>query len=409
MRDFDNHNDDEREFNNYSVNNHIFDDYELKEEKKYEETIIAKDDSKMKNENGKKVNYKLSKDFLRILGLTVSGILLVLSLLTGFKSFVPKKQIEEQILSYTAANTASYVVNLSENNFYETKSVGMGELLPVTFIDNIEIDFASNFTISKQTDINYSYRVTGEIVASTTDGADGEKGGKIWTKSYTFVEPKSLIEPNGAGFNVMEHVVIDYKTYNDLVNQYKLKAAIPMNAVLKVTLTVDASSMVDGTPLNDSSTSSVEIPLSVPTVMISATDSDATPKMLTNTIEIPANNNYVLLGISAVIFLGSLGMTVYLLSGLRKMTEEHSLLLKFNKIMRDYNQVIIEIEELPEVKDAAIIEVKSFKDMLDIEKELHLPIMCAKAKDDVLTNNIFYIINQNQIFKYRLNNEQERF
>ena len=336
-------------------------------------------------------------------------MLLVLSLITGAKSFVPAQKSEEQVLSYSVTNSADYRVNLVENNFYETPTLGKGELVPVTFIKDIEVDFSSYLSASKQIDMNYSYRITGTITATASDNGKEDSGGKIWTKNYTFVEPKSMTETASTGYNVQEKVVIDYKVYNDLVNQYKLKAAIPMDAVLTVTLSVDANSDVEGNALNENNSVSVKIPLSVATVMISTSDDGTESKNLVNTQEIAASKNYVLLGISVVIFLGSLAATIYLLKGLRKMTEEHSLVIKFNKIMRDYNQVIIEIEELPEVKNAAVIEVKAFKDMLDVQKELHLPIMCERAKDDVITNNIFYIVNQNQIFKYRMNGDPEKF
>lgn len=402
-------------FNNFPVNNRIFKKQDLMKENNNNISIksnIIKEDPKMKNEKennkGNKQLNNVPKDILRIIGLTVAGLILVLSLLTGAKSFVPAQKTEEQILAYNVTNSADYRVNLVDNNFYETPTLGKGELVPVTFIKNIEVDFSSFLSANKQLNINYNYRITGDITATATDNGKEDSGGKIWTKNYTFVEPKTLTESASTGYNIQEKVVIDYKIYNDLVNQYKLKAAVPMDAVLTLTLTVDANSDVEGNALKENSSVSVQIPLSVSTVMITTKDDGTTPKTLANTNEIPASNNYVLLGISVVMFLGSLAATIYLLKGLRKMTEDHSLLIKFNKIMRDYNQVIIEIEDLPEVKDAAIIEVKTFKDMLDIQKELHLPIMCAKAKDDDITNNMFYIVNQNQIFKYKMNGEPER-
>ena len=403
-------------FNNFPVNNHIFEnddfipddniDHSLNKEDKKDEPIMK---DKKEKTTEKQLKNNLPKDFLKIIGLVVSGVLLVLSLITGAKSFVPAQKSEEQVLSYSVTNSADYKVNLVENNFYETPTLGKGELVPVTFIKDIEVDFSSYLSASKQIDMNYSYRITGTITATASDNGKEDSGGKIWTKNYTFVEPKSMTETASTGYNVQEKVVIDYKVYNDLVNQYKLKAAIPMDAVLTVTLSVDANSDVEGNALNENNSVSVKIPLSVATVMISTSDDGTESKNLVNTQEIAASKNYVLLGISVVIFLGSLAATIYLLKGLRKMTEEHSLVIKFNKIMRDYNQVIIEIEELPEVKNAAVIEVKAFKDMLDVQKELHLPIMCERAKDDVITNNIFYIVNQNQIFKYRMNGDPEKF
>ena len=421
--EFDDAREDDDIFNNFSVNNHVFKDGDFVPEEdnikedfddNYVEQNVAKEDNEMKNEknkndNLKKEGYKLSKDFIKIIGLTVSGLLLVLSLLTMAKSFVPAQRSEDVILSYNVTNSVDYRVNLVENNFYETPFLGKGELVPVTFIDDIEIDFSSFLSANTQLDMNYNYSITGNITATASDNGQEDSGGKIWTKNYTFVEPQALTTTASTGYNVQEKVTIDYKTYNDLVNQYKLQAAVPMDAVLTVTLTVEANSNINGTALNESNSVSVEIPLSVSTVMISTDGDETTPKTLGNSEEIPASRNYVLLTISIVIFLGSLAATVYLLRGLRKMTEDHSLLIKFNKIMRDYSQVIVEIEELPDVANAAVIEVKTFKDMLDIQKELHLPIMCSRTKDDDLTNNIFYIVNQNQIFKYKMNAEPERF
>lgn len=404
-------------FNNFSVNDHTFKDGDFtpieEDDNHYQEPIRSKkEESNMKEkkeQNGvKQFKNNLPKDFLKIAGLVVSGVLLALSLVTGAKSFVPAQKTESQILAYNVTNSADYKVNLVENNFYETTTLGKGELVPVTFIKDIEVDFSSYLSANKQIDMNYSYRITGAITATASDNGKENSGGKIWTKNYVFVEPKNMTEVSTTGYNVQEKVVVDYKIYNDLVNQYKLKAGIPMDAALTITLTVDANSDVEGTALKEASSVSVKIPLSVATVLITTSDDGTNSKNLVNTQEIAASKNYVLLGISIVIFLGSLAATIYLLKGLRKMTEEHSLLIKFNKIMRDYNQVIIEIEELPEVKNVAVIEVKTFKDMLDVQKELHLPIMCERAKDEDLTHNVFYIVNQNQIFKYRMNGEQER-
>jgi len=382
----------------------------VKELNEEEKKTMEKGESNMKKEknNTNKNNRSLPKDVFKIIGLTISGMVLVLSLLTMAKSFVPAQKLESLVLSYTVSNGADYRVNLLENNFYETTSLGKGELVPVTFIDDVEIDFSGYLSASKPLDVNYSYEITGEIIATASDNGKEGSGGKIWTKRYSFVPPKSMATTS-TGYNIQEKVVINYEEYNDLVNRYKLQASVPMDVVLNVTLSIRANCIVEGKVLNENNTMTVKIPLSVSTVMIASTGGEPTTKTLVNTEEIPASNNYVLLAISAVLFLGSLVATVLLLKGLRKMTEEHSLLLKFNRIMRDYNQVIIEIDELPVVKDAAVIEVKAFKDMLDIEKELHLPIMCAKSKNDVLTDNIFYIVNQNQIFKYRLSAEAERF
>lgn len=377
------------------------------------ESLKTKDDNKMKDSKGKNTNNddiysKVSKDLFKIIGLIVSGLLVVLSIWTLAKSFTPAITRENVVLDYTTNDQVDYRIYLSKNDFYETPTLGVGEIVPVTFIDRIEIDFSSFLSATKPIDMNYSYKVTGVIVANAADNGS-EAGGRIWSKNYEFVPLKTFTDAAVTGYTVQEKVVIDYKQYNDLVNQYKLRAGIPMDAALTVTLTVDANSVVDGSVMNESNSVSVSIPLSVSTVQMSTSDDGNQPRTLVQTEKIAASNNIVLLIISVIILVGSLATTVMLLKSLRKMTEEHSTQLKFNKIMRDYSQIIIEIEKLPEVKNAAIIEVKAFKDMLDVQKELHLPIMCCNSKDNIVTNNVFYIVNQNQIFKYKMNSDVEKF
>lgn len=399
-------------FGDVELNDYVYEDGDFVEKKNESnhdsKEKEAKTKMKQKKDKKSKKKYTVSKDVLRVIGLTISGIVLVLSLLTAAKSFVPAQKIETLVLSYNVSNAVDYRVNLLENDFYETKSLGKGELVPVTFIDDIEIDFSSYMSASKALNVNYNYQITGEIVAKATDNGKEGSGGKIWSKNYLFVPSRTLVS-TGTGYNIQEKVVIDYEIYNDLVNQYKLQASVPMNVVLNVTMKVNATGNAEEKVLSENNTVTVTIPLSVSTVMIKSDAGEPASKTLVDTEEIPANNNYVLLGISIGLMLCSLVATVLLLKGLRKMTEDHSLMIKFNRIMRDFNQVIIEIDELPTVKDAAVIQVKTFKDMLDIEKELHLPIMCAKSKDGILTDNVFYIVNNNQIFKYRLNAEPERF
>ncbi len=426
-------------FHNFSIDKKVYSDGDFRDEPSMVDDVeniklieIAKHDEDKKDINKEDISYgkepkkenkvtkpknnnknnnnamKVPSDIFKVIGLIVSGLLLVISIWIMTKCFTPAQKVEKVKLSYNTTDQVDYRVFLVPNDFYETSTLGVGELVPVTFIDKIEIDFTSFLSANKQLDMNYSYRVNGVITTTADDGSSENSGGKIWTKNYELVAPQSLIESATTGYNVQEKVVIDYNKFNELVNQYKLRAAIPMKAVLAVTLTVDASSIVDGEPLNVTDAVTVNIPLSVSTLQITTSGDGTEAKTLVDTLDVNAKNNFTLLAISAIIFIASLITTISLLKSLRKMTVEHSLIIKFNKIMRDYSQVIIEIEELPDVINSSVIEVKNFRDMLDVQKELHLPIMCCKSKTGEISDNVFYIVNQNQIFKYMMNDEAEK-
>lgn len=360
--------------------------------------------SKDKNDNKK---YKLSKDIVNVIMLVISGVALVLSIWIMFKSFSPMQEHSTPILSYNVSNGIKYKIHLHKNDFYDSAYLGMNELVPTPFINYIEIDFSSMLQSQKKLDYNYTYKVTGDINAYYT-GGDEDKKGIIWSKSYTFVNPVSKTEADMSSINLNQKVNINYSTYNNLVNKYKLKASVPMEAYLTVTFTANVNSQVENSDknLNENIVTSVKIPLSVATVQLTTENNSSGSKVLSNTETTAATKNYVLLGFSIILFIGSLALTIKLLVELKKMTENHSVLFKLNKILKDHDQVVVEVETVPKVKNATIIEIKQFKDMIDIQQELHIPILYYKS--ETLTENSFYIIHNNQIYRYVINSEMEQ-
>lgn len=362
------------------------------------------------NENKNKIvqkRYKLSKDIINMIMLVLSEVVLVLSVWIMFKSFSPAQEHSKPILSYNVSNGIKYKVHLHKNDFYDTAYLGMNELVPTPFINYIEIDFSSMLQSQKKLNYNYTYKVTGEINAYYTGGEEDKKG-TIWSKNYTFISPVSKTEENTSSINLNQKVKINYSAYNNLVNKYKLKASIPMEAYLTVNFNVNVNSNVENSDknLNENIVSSVKIPLSVATVQLTTENNSGGSKVLANTETIEATRNYVLLGFSIVLFISSLALTIKLLINLKKITENHSVLFKLNKILKDHDQVVVEVETIPKVKNATTIEIKQFKDMIDIQQELHIPILYYKS--ETLTENSFYIIHNNQIYRYVINSEMEQ-
>ena len=350
--------------------------------------------------------YNAVGDVIKIALLIVSGFVLVLSVWIMFRSFSPEIKHSVPVLSYNVNNDVKYKVYLKKNDFYQSKYVGMGELLPSPFIDYIEIDFSSVIQSQKQLNYNYTYKVTGVLSAYYTGGED--KKGTIWTKNYSLVDPVSNAENNSSNLKLASNVKITYDTYNSYVDRYKLRAAIPMDADLVVNFTATAKANVDGSNenINETISSSVKIPLSVSTVNITADSRGTGSKIISNTEIIESSKNYVLMAISGVLFLIGLVSTIKLLIALKKMTENHSVLFKLNKILKDHASVVVEIDSVPRVRQATIIEVKQFKDMIDVQQELHLPILYHKSEE--LTENSFYIISGNQIYRYVINADMEQ-
>lgn len=394
---------------NLTNNEHFFDNQEVEQiipAENFSDFDVFENDNVDQSNNGDR-EYKFSKDIVQIIMLVISGFTLVLSIWIMVKSFSPAQQYSKSILSYNVSNGIKAKIYLNSNNFYETEYLGMNELIPTPFIKYIELDFSSILQTQQKLDFNYTYKVTGEINAYYTGGSEDNKG-TIWSKKYTFVSPVSKTINASSNANMTQKVRINYSTYNNLVNQYKLKASVPMDAYLTVNFTGTVKADINDSDknLNQNIATSVKIPLSVATVRLTTEDTTSGSKVLSDTQTVEASRNYVLLGFSIILFIGSACVTVKLLINLKKMTENHSVLFKLNKILKDHDQVVVEIESVPKIKNATIIEIKQFKDMIDIQQELHIPILYYKS--EVVTENTFYIIHNNQIYKYVINSEMEQ-
>ena len=380
-------------------------DGEITETEKKLKKQQIKNDKEDHLEHHKK-GYNALSDIIKVILLIISGFVLVLSIWIMFRSFSPEAERKVPVLSYNTNSDVKYKVYLKKNDFYQSQYVGMNEMIPASFIDYVEIDFSGMIQSQKPLNYNYTYKVTGNLSGYYTGGEEGKKG-TIWNKSYTFVEPTAKSESN-SNLKLNSKVKIKFDTYNEYVNKYKLRASVPMDADLTVTFSGTIKANIDGAKddINDMITSSVKIPLSVSTINISSKSDGGGSKTIFNIEKIEGKKNYPLLVFSTVVFIISLTATVKLLISIKKMTENHSVLFKLNKILKDHAQVVVEIDSIPRVRQATIIEVKQFKDMIDVQQELHLPILYHKSEE--LTENSFYIISGNQIYRYVINSDMEQ-
>ena len=125
--------------------------------------------------------------------------------------------------------------NIENNNVENSNGTAKKGIQPLTACIILIIVVAITVVISymvfgknNNEDVNISKVYNkGEITATASDNGKEASGGKIWTKNYVFVAPKNLKETASTSYRIQEKVIIDYKIYNDLVNQYKLKAAVP--------------------------------------------------------------------------------------------------------------------------------------------------------------------------------------
>ena len=81
-------------------------------------------------------------------------------------------------------------------------------------------------------------------------------------------------------------------------------------------------------------------------------------------------------------------------------TRKSEYVLALNKILKEYADIIAETHNMPDLDKYDVINVKNFNDLVDVEEELHSPILYFDVKEN--TESVFVILNNNTAYKFTL-------
>ena len=330
------------------------------------------------NNHEKKVRKDKKKFIIPVLGFVISIFIIILSCLNIIKN---NKVIEDKI-------TNDIRVNVSLNDTDFTSNNENTDSYLATLINKVNIDFINNVD-----DSSYSFDKSVVATVLITDANDDNN--IIFKKSENLVNNYKGIY-NDKRKNKTK-VIIDYSKYNSIINKYKKKIDIVNNSRLEVLYT----NKVSKDNKNVVITQKVIIPLSKDMVNIKKEYNNVS--YLKENLKINYNYIYILI-LGILIFISSF---IYLIILINKTKDNLSVLeKKYNKIMKDYNSIIIEVEDDSFKEKLAVITVKYFVDLIDAQQELHVPILCYTDLKTGIT--CFYLVTDKYVYKYILNKSDER-
>jgi hypothetical protein len=326
--------------------------------------------------------------------LLINIILFVLFLTLTF--FAASKTIEREKvkpINYSDIDNIAYKVYLVDNDIYKEKFLGMNRAYVANLIDYVDIDFNYVFSIEKLTNMKFDYKIIAELII------ENNKGTNYVDEKYILKDTQLKELKNSGTLSINENVKIDYKYYNELANKFKTQTGVNINSYLKVFMIINKSTTDNlNYRINDISNLSIRIPLSERALEINIdSDSRVTEKQVYPKSVTKFNVEYLVIEIVSFVI-----MTIYLI----KVMNLVSLLIKkktkydkfVNKILKDYDRLIVESKTDISFDNCNIIEVKSFTELLDVRDNLKLPIIYYNIVAH--QKGLFYI--KNNIDVYRL-------
>ena len=326
-------------------------------------------------------SYKLNKMFQFLFPFFfIAGIFLI------YLGFNDKENID---LTYSEDNSIKYNVYLKENSFFETPYLGENRTYIASLIDYIDVFFHYSVEYSMPLTGEYKYKYVALVRANKKDS-----GGYYWEKEYDLTEEKTADIKDNVNLSIDNNVKVKYSTYNDILNKFKKEYGVSTDGELKIIMKVFTNGKVEESdkPFDIDSEISLSIPLLEQSLEVSI-DKDTSSE--TNILSIEQKSDrfaFLIFKITGAILIviGVLGLIDAIMFN-KYFKSKYFYELTIDKILKNYDSIIANVNSLPTMTGLKKIEVSNFNELLDVYNEVRMPINYYQDKKN--NSSTFIIIN----------------
>lgn len=328
-----------------------------------------------------------------IIYITIVTLCLIISL-----AFLLINQIinnEEKILwgKSTSNFDVTYKVYNNDNKFYEDEYLDEYGSYVSSITERIDFSVKYYFETTKNLNIDYTYDLSGEVLAEVYESGSNSP---IWSKELDINIENTEQLGNSNYLQLDKNISIPFKEYNDMMIEYKKNYRLNISSYIKFTIAVNINSLKSiNSNISNKDTLTIIIPLLQPTFKIDINKSVSNNRDIYLLTTNESNNLFLNLGIIGLVITIITSLILFLMY---KKTRTKLELFKEqkNNLLKKYEQIIITIEELPNVEGLETIEITDFNDLIDLEETLKIPIMHINILPNkeswfiLIHNNFFY-------------------
>ncbi len=340
------------------------------------------------------------KQWVRVALLIVVIAIMIASIVSLVKNLNPSQTGQEELYSYTYNSNLNYKVYLKDNSYFTTPYIGMNKQYITSLIDHINVDATYVFESTEDLDYSYNYEIvaTARGLYQNTEGKDVE----IWSKAYP-VANQANQTGSGKTFTINKNVNLDYEQYNKIMTDFRNQYGLSIDARVDLSMVVNITAGLHGATekgLKETNTMTLEIPLLQQTINIKPNYVNHGSNTIYKSASDQADINVPIVILSAVVLIITLVAFKVLVKSLLAVTRKSEYVLALNKILKEYGDIIAETHNMPDIDKYDIINVKNFNDLVDVEEELHSPILYFEVREDY--ESVFVIISGNTLYKFTL-------
>ena len=309
---------------------------------------------------------------------------------------------KELTIKYQEKSNIDYKVYLKENSFFETPYLEKNKTYIASLIDYILVEYDYTFIVDSLVSGKYSYYIKGTVSANKTNSND-----QYWSKDYNLTEKITKEYNNEKNINIKTSTKIDYQQYNELLKDFKSQYGVTMDGLLKISLVIEdnvKSDLIDRTILKNSEVE-LNIPLTTLTVEvpIETNELDNNGTLINETYEenhlcytVIKYLGYICFICSSLIFV----LIMYIVIQKSRLENVYNKTLK--RILKTYDNIIVNTSSLPDLSELNVIYVTSFDELIDAHGEVRNPINLTIEKNYAS----FILISEKMAWRYDLIKEK---
>lgn len=296
-------------------------------------------------------------------------ILSIIILLMGilFLEVIYFKNIQKNN-AYQSENKTYYEVTLKPNIYFFHNKIEANNYYIANSIKTVDIYF--NYYLKNKTkeNINYSYDITATLKSYADNGTK-----LIWTKDFNL---KNITDLNQEEISIKENYNLDYQYYVNYVKTFQEYFNIKTETYLYVKLNIK---------INNQENPSVLLTIPINENIIDITMKEDNILLENNTQNITLNKIIVF---DFIVIVTILIVCKILLS---KNNEE--------AILKEYHDIIIAIQNKPNINSDNIIYLTNLKDLINIAVNNNINIFNYQNNYYTIINNTYYIYILKRIYK----------
>ncbi len=299
----------------------------------------------------------------------------------------------DEKVTYYESSDSQYTVCLNKNNYYNQECLPTGMKYLSSIVRDVNIDYSYNVNFSSDIDYNFSYYVVANLKIYEDD-----KGENVLYSNEDLLAEKKVVSGVSDKIDINSSVKVQYDKYLEYFNNYKKDYSLNAKGVINVLLYVDDS-------YDTRVVSSINIPLGEQTFSISVNDINANKQ----SVSLDSNtwNNYNEISAFLGAFL-SLICLMFIVKLIKYVTYSFDRKSKYesivNHILKEYDDSIVSVKDYSIDTNKKIVKVLSFKELLDVEKNINKPIIYFKVNN---VKSDFIVEDDNIIYKYTIKDTDE--